>query len=724
MIARLFGISRGRAWHEREEIVHDGVPWAVDVTVAVTEQPGQVIYATNFGVAFSDPLATTDLQGSDQWHDATGSASFLRSAGAYPSSANWLRAAVVHVHCAAPRWTDTGKVKLIVPPEVEAVFVQAFAKTTKTLREERERARKDAAREQRRQEREERAYREQREREEREPSLKAVVRGMLGDPSLAASRDGSEPMTMRNLYNAARDHAAGYTSKDLTWRNFRQILAEYEGDYGEIPWLDRETAPEVQADLSRHPRGPEELKAAAAQLGLGSYTELLVLSRDNDPYAMGKPAEQKKARWFADLAARVMAGLAKLHIRGFHYRWFTAGGEGLDGRRYENDQEHWQEISKAAKIARVLGLVDPEAFEDRRNKALRIYTEPRPDTSPGLRLSTGDVDGWQFPALSLGDLPPLELPSVEVCGYEYSAADQPEVLVLITEKLEDVLEPVCSELGVDLLAGTGYSSYTRAIQLLRHAEARGQRLHGWYVSDYDAAGENMPIARACQYFAEQLGITAEISLEPLALTAEQMERYNLPKAPDKKQTELDALEALHPGELGQILRAAVEARRDATLQQRIEVGGKQAQSAAEDAWAAATDDLRGELELIGADARSVIAGHRESEQRKAAEIAEATAELRRQIQVIEREIRDRYAEADAQFQNSINAVNARLDQLAGQVRQRWESAEFDLPDRPEPEVDVDDRAVLYDSRRHWLDQLAAFKAARGGTASEPEEAPI
>ena len=113
------------------------------------------------------------------------------------------------------------------------------------------------------------------------------------------------------------------------------------------------------------------------------------------------------------------------------------------------------------------------------------------------------------------------------------------------------------------MPGAGYTSYTRAIQLLRHAEARNQPLHAFYVSDWDDAGENMPvaIARACQYFAGQLGIKADISLEPLALTAGQVQRYELPKAPDKKQTELDALEALHPGELARLLRDAVNARR-------------------------------------------------------------------------------------------------------------------------------------------------------------------
>jgi hypothetical protein len=43
------------------------------------------------------------------------------------------------------------------------------------------------------------------------------------------------------------------------------------------------------------------------------------------------------------------------------------------------------------------------------------------------------------------------------------------------------------------MPGTEYTSYTRAIQLLRHAEVRNQPLHAFYVSDWDD-GENMPVA--------------------------------------------------------------------------------------------------------------------------------------------------------------------------------------------------------------------------------------
>ncbi len=726
MIARLFGISRDRFWHSRKEVMCGGVPWAVDVAVAATERPGRVIYGTNFGVTFDDPLANAELL--DGWNAATGAASFLRQAGAYPSDDNGhLRAAVVHVQCAAPRWTDTGKVKVIVPENVGEEFASAFARATKTLRDERERARKDAAKEQRRQERDEREYWEHRDRAEREPSLKDAVRDVLGQAAGLAEEDPA--ITMRDLYRHVQAAAAEVTSRELTWRNFRQILDGYEHDHGEIPGLVRDAGPDADVDLSRHPRGPEELKAAARQLGLRSYTELLALSKSNDPYAMGTPEHLTLSRWFAGVHGQV----ARLrdHIRGIHYKWFTAQAQDADGSRYQNDPEHWHRLSRASKIARALGLVDPETLEDRRNKALRVHTEPRLDSGPEVTLGAVGADAeaageWRFPELSLDDvLPSLELPAPEVSGYDYSPADQPEVLVLVTEKMEDVLEPLCRELGVDLLAGTGYESYTRAIQILRHAEARNQPLHVFYVSDYDDAGLNMPVAisRQCQFFAEQLGIKADITLQPLALTAEQVEEYHLPKAPDKKQTELDALEALHPGALAGIFRAAVEARRDATLEERLGEAAEEAQAGAEETWQEVTAELRAELERVEAEAARVIEQHEESERAKAAEIEEATADLRAQIKAIEDEIKATYAPADTAAQAAIEAANTRLEHLAAQVRERWDSAEFDLPARPGPEVDIDDAGLLYDSRRHWLEQLKAFKAAKSGSGDGPGSEP-
>ena len=76
------------------------------------------------------------------------------------------------------------------------------------------------------------------------------------------------------------------------------------------------------------------------------------------------------------------------------------------------------------------------------------------------------------------------------------------------------------------------------------------------------------------------------------LTAEQAQEYALPRTPikstDKRKagferlhdigaTELDALEALHPGELRNILVEAIEPYRDQDIEQELEDAGSEAQ---------------------------------------------------------------------------------------------------------------------------------------------------
>lgn len=242
----------------------------------------------------------------------------------------------------------------------------------------------------------------------------------------------------------------------------------------------------------------------------------------------------------------------------------------------------------------------------------------------------------------------------------------------------------------------------------------------------------MPVAfaRACQYFADHLGIKAEISLEPLALTAEQVERYGLPKAPDKQQTELDALEADYPGELARILRAAVEARRDGTLEERLGEAQRDADQAVAETWEEATAGALAGLELRTVAARSVLRRHARVQRARDAKIARRTASQRRRIAAIQREISRIADEVTAEFEPALHAaeraggnVNDWLADCEQQIRQLAEETEFDLPDRPEPEVEVDDSGVLYDSRRHWLDQLKAFKAAKGGAAGTSDDEP-
>jgi hypothetical protein len=63
----------------------------------------------------------------------------------------------------------------------------------------------------------------------------------------------------------------------------------------------------------------------------------------------------------------------------------------------------------------------------------------------------------------------------------------------------------------------------------------------------------------------------------------------------------------------------------------------------------------------------------------------------------------------------------RLAELAGQVRDRFAATEFEAPGRPVASLPgIDTSAMLYDSRRGWLDQLAAYKAAKASRGEDAE----
>lgn len=277
-----------------------------------------------------------------------------------------------------------------------------------------------------------------------------------------------------------------------------------------------------------------------------------------------------------------------------------------------------------------------------------------------------------------------------VTGYEYEVADQPVLIEVWCEKstMDDILVPLCRDLGVNLASeAKGYESITHIVELLRRAERYpARRAVVLYISDNDHAGGNMPVAvaRHCQFWAARLGIDAEVFIQPIVLTDEQVEQYGLPQAPDSRdrmRTELDALEALRPGELARIVADEAELWRDPDLEDELEAAEADAQEQASREWAEETGELAGELAAIKADAEAIIAHYQPV------------------INEMNRRLRD--------------GPGQRLADVARRTAQAAENADWDLPDRPEPADPEVPEDILYDSSRHWLDQLQAYRAHKG-----------
>jgi hypothetical protein len=114
------------------------------------------------------------------------------------------------------------------------------------------------------------------------------------------------------------------------------------------------------------------LKAKAEREAV-TAKRLLAMAPQNDPFNFGTPADWEKARWFKEQNDRF--GQVGLHLRRLHYR-ISNLGEGLvplwDGKPYENNKECWGKLDIAFTAARILGLVDPADFTERRVKTPRV----------------------------------------------------------------------------------------------------------------------------------------------------------------------------------------------------------------------------------------------------------------------------------------------------------------------------------------------------------------
>lgn len=549
----------------------------------------------------------------------------------------------------------------------------------------------------------------------------------------------------------------------------------------------------MEGSAPPQPFGPDEHKAAAAELGLPNVRELLVLAAANDPFYKGTPAHRRDGEWFADLWRR-FGYTHGVHLRRAHYQLVSTGSATSDGKPYENTDGCWKDLCAAGAAARILGLVDVEAFVDRRNPDHVITRRPRdtpaepswrwngladtdpltwglPTVEPPTLTSNGWllpwVPFWQLPTVTAnpvewrGLTPPPARPDGAVGGYGYDADDQPVLVEVWVEKstMQDVLGPLCWSSSINLVTGVGNLSITAVVSLLRRAQRHGKPAHVLYISDFDPSGEHMPaaVARQAQFWRDRLDVDEPLTLAPLILTREQVDEYQLPRVPIKDTdlraaafearngvgaVELDALEALHPGVLAGLVRSAAAPYTDRSLRGALSDAAREAVGVAEAAWRDDTVGLRADLAEVERGVRATV---REYEARLDSADADLAADLapeRRDLDELAGALRDALAPVVEPFGQQLDdladrvkvktdvhrdRIHAAAAELVAQLdpqRQRLDDlaedatrivADFapDLPDRPQPaDPAVDRGSLLYDSDRHWLDQLDAFKARR------------
>lgn len=446
-------------------------------------------------------------------------------------------------------------------------------------------------------------------------------------------------------------------------------------------------------------RGYDAIKSLGKATGR-TIPDLLVLARQNDPFFAGSEASRAKAEWFAELWQR-FGFTTGVHLRRVHYRLVTLASIAKHtGERYENNKADWSYLGEAGKAARYLGLISPDAFIDRRNPAPHVFDDGTPaPASPGW--GGGEPSDWTLPNVALAWDVRLGIQPPWVDGYEYDISDQPYLVELWVEKstMDDVLLPVCQELGVNLVTSEGFQSITSVRDLLRRVGHGGRGARVLYISDYDPAGSFMPqaVARQIEYWLPDYAPGADVKLEPLVMTRDQVITYRLPRTPiegkDRRKagfeerhgegaTELDALEALYPGELARIVRNAVLSYRDLTLPQRLAEADAAAVRAARTAWAETVAPFEDDLTALEDQAQAIVDRYRPDLER----LNEA-------------------------MQAELGPIRERLQALRHDIQTAVDDLEIALPERPAAEIDApDESAWLFDAGRDYLAQLAIYKA--------------
>lgn len=414
-------------------------------------------------------------------------------------------------------------------------------------------------------------------------------------------------------------------------------------------------------------------------------TDLIALAPQNDPFYTGTPNDWAVAEWFAGLW-HAFGYRHGVHLRRIHYQIVSQDPPIMlpNGLPYENTTECWDMLNAASKAARYLNLVDPAAFVDRRAPETVVYAkyqESDPEVYIGGYLSRYDFAFPDFP----------DLPGYRVSGYQ---ANQEYHLEVFCEKstMNDILLPLCERYGANLQIGVGELSITASLALVHRLCQVGRPARLFYVSDFDPAGQSMPVAvsRKVEYFVRSLGLDLDIRVFPVVLTLEQIQQYGLPRTPIKETerrrvgfesrhgegaVELDALEALYPGELATILSQVIEQYYDTSLEERVE----EVEMA-----------LRVELETV----QDGILGAYEAD-----------------IAALQQE----HAVLKQAFTGRMQGYQERLQQLWQALRHELRATMPALDAYPVPQAvfaeEIDDG--LYNSRRDYLEQIAAYKQFQG-----------
>lgn len=469
------------------------------------------------------------------------------------------------------------------------------------------------------------------------------------------------------------------------------------------------------------PDGHGGLKAWARALRRPLET-LHVLTPGNDPYMAAMPSRLELATWFAQLydGLKIQVGS---HVRRIFYLLVSQQNPILlKGKPFENTRECYELLVEAVRDARYLDLIPANVISDRRNPVPTINLPDERDSPAEITTVAGGIETHPFSGSY--EAPTLTLPSLTL--YDPIVGQRYHLEIWIEKSTANpVLQPLGRKYGINIVTFVGEVSATACEDLVKRAIASGRPVRILHLTDFDPAGRSMPTAAAVKivFLARKSGVDLDIQLKPLALTLEQCIEYRLPRTPIKASdlrasnfearfgagaTELDALEALHPGLLHNILVAEIERYIDADLDDNVQ-----------DAVREVEDELRrvtSEVQQRHADEIAALDAQREAINRAFEQVHEpAKAAYDRAVALASNAYRDALEQARDEIlqmeQSFIDRAELVIAALDAEIEEAAPDAEeFDWPEAAE--VDEDDDP-LYNSRRSYVEQVDRFRRHQG-----------
>jgi hypothetical protein len=415
-----------------------------------------------------------------------------------------------------------------------------------------------------------------------------------------------------------------------------------------------------------------EIRELAKELKRPSST-LIALSFQNDPFYVAK-VRLRSAEWFKELWDRHGFGPGT-HVRRIHYVLVsTPGAKDRRGDPYENTDDNYQLLTEACRDARYLELIPASHIVDRRldEPAIHLF---EPSTGAFCDVEHSEPD---FTMVEMPELPELSL-------YNAGISQRYHVEIWCEKStVNDILLPLAQRYHCNVLSGAGEISLTHCQSLIDRAVASGRPVRMLYVSDFDPGGMSMPVAvaRKVEFLIRRDHPDLDVQVRPIVLTHDQCVEYALPRTPLKDSerraaifearfgegaTELDALEALHPGEFARIIEEEIRRYYDDTLEER----------------------------------------------RK-----ETVDEICEELTAIEEKVKDGHREGIDDLESDWADILRRIEDWRERAEPLWLAISEELDARkpdpddydwPEPEEGDEDPDPMFDSTREYVEQIDRYK---------------